>query len=142
MLLVVFGAGASYDSFPDMTPAQAQHLGRRGGPIWPGFVEWRPPLTQELVSPGFRAEVRKIRPQIVQDFPPYGVIQPIIPESNRLPDGVSLEMQLERLRQQAERDPDLAVQLAALRVYIQAVLCEITKKWLEVMTGTTNYSLC
>lgn len=139
MLLIVFGAGASHDSFPDNTPAQSQREGQRGGPIWPGFAKYRPPLTHELMTPGFLRELREAKPQIVQGFPPYEAIQPILPELNRLPDGVSLEMRLEELRRESSTSADLAAQLIALRFYLQAALCEVTKAWLNVTTGTTNY---
>jgi len=114
MLMVVFGAGASYDSDPSRPVPQKQ--------------DFRPPLANELFEnrPLFGDAIRRL-PRC----------QPIIPYL-RAP-GVSVEQELERLQAEGEGYPEGKRQLAAIRFYLQNTLWGCGQNWLAQTNGVTNY---
>ena len=121
MLMVVFGAGASYDSVPSRPPAS--------GDIFPGS-ENRPPLADQLFDD---------RPRFIEAMKRFPRCQPIIPYlQNRK--GVLIERALEELRGEAGEYPERHRQLAAVRYYLHFVLWECVRHWNdEVAKGITNY---
>jgi hypothetical protein len=117
MILVIFGAGASYDSLPEYPPSESQQV-------------MRPPLADQLF------EDRPIFRRARASFP---AIQPIVPFLARR-GGRSLEQQLQALAGEAAQYPDRWRQLMAVRYYIQYILQQIEDPWLrEVGAWTTNY---
>jgi hypothetical protein len=100
MLMVVFGAGASYDPVPSRPPAK---YGRTG--------QWsRPPLANELFCDNLLSLGR------VADL---FQCQPIVPYLQAPLSGESVEQVLERLREEASEYPKRHQQLAAIRYYLR-----------------------
>jgi SIR2-like domain len=115
MLLIVFGAGASYDSVPSLPPRE--HLSQD-----------RPPLADELFA---------TRPEFKRMMARFPRIQPIIPYLQA--SGSSVERELERLQTEAEGYPEGGSQLAAVRYYLHYMLWELEARWSNVAQGVTNY---
>ncbi|MDA2927090.1 SIR2 family protein [Acidobacteria bacterium AH-259-G07] len=121
MLMVIFGAGASYDSVPSRRP---------GSNIDPNESKYRLPLANELFDD---------RPHFVQAMTHFPKCQVIVPYLRKRTEGFSLEGELEKLRSEAERDPERHKQLAAVRFYLQFMLWECEDQWKRVAKGITNY---
>jgi hypothetical protein len=121
MLMVVFGAGASYDSVASKRPA------------YPGpesEEQYRPPLANALFEP---------RPWFVEVMNRFPDCQPIIPYL-QFPTGGSVEQELEHLQSEASEYPVRHRQLAAIRYYLHFMLWECGRGWHEnVAKGITNY---
>ena len=100
MLMVIFGAGASYDSCSSFPPNQ-WHRGR----LW-----HRPPLAKELFLP--LPEYRDISQQ-------FSRFQPLIP---LLESRDNIEDILEEFRISADKDLECRRQLWAIRFYISALI--------------------
>src|SRR5207247_9160964 len=97
MLLVILGAGASYDSLPAYWPRNL------------GEFEERPPLADELF------DNRAIFGEAMTGF---AMVQPIVPLLQRR-HGQSLERRLQELAQEASDYPARYQKLMAVRYYIQ-----------------------
>jgi hypothetical protein len=122
MLLVIFGAGASYDSSPDRPPSDADN----------SFEDARPPIAAKLFGGRFG--------KIARDYPPC---QPLLPRLRAVAsakDG-SIEATLERLRDESGRYPHLPRQLMALRYYLRDALRACSEPWYLETNGQTNYAL-
>jgi hypothetical protein len=126
MLMVVFGAGASYDSYPSIRPPTDFLL--------PGLRSHseneRPPLASQLFSD------RDAFVKVASDFPDC---QPIIPFVRHAPKHSSVEQVLEVLQSEAKQNHRRYVQLAAVRHYLQFIILECEGKWRSVHKGITNY---
>ena len=118
MLMVIFGAGASYDSSPSDLPNSNKWKDRR------------PPLANELF------EDRPAFGPVVSRFPRC---QPIIDRLRRRGEA-SVEQVLEKLQQESDNNPDRHRQLAAIRFYLHLTLWECVEAWNEVTRGVTNYA--
>ena len=120
MLMVVFGAGASYDSVPSRPPIP-----------FPGAqLLDRPPLANELFAD---------RPRFVEAIRSFPKCQPVIPYLRHLPRDGSVEQVLEGLQAEAEEYPERHRQLAAVRFYLHFMLWECERYWNDVASGVTNY---
>ena len=113
MLMVIFGAGASYDAIPSH-PAG----------VIPDREE-RLPLAKDLFADRFM--------QWTDDFPECKFI---IPRLQRVP---NVESELERLQTEAEAYPPGLRQLAALRFYLQCMIYNTEKSWTKTGREITNY---
>jgi hypothetical protein len=121
MLMVIFGAGASYDSCPTYPPIQG-----------PDVEVIRPPLANNLF------DNREIFVKTLDEFPQC---KPIVP---RLRDPVvqlgkiSIEKRLEEIREEARTYPRGVRELTAVRCYLQRAvrICEI--QWAGKTKGVTN----
>ena len=102
MLMVVFGAGASYDSDPDHPAARESE---RGG---------RPPLTAGL----FAFSTLPYGPCVAQ-YPGCIAIADLL---RQLPADVSIEQRLAMLQGEAEKYPHRHRQLAAVKFYLRELL--------------------
>ena len=126
MLMVVFGAGASYDSYPSIRPPTDF--------LPPGLRSHseneRPPLASQLFSD------RDAFVKVASDFPDC---QPIIPFVQHAPKHSSVEQVLEVLQSEAKQNHRRYVQLAAVRHYLQFIILECEGKWRSVHKGITNY---
>ena len=91
MLLVIFGAGASYDSNPRRPPMEY------------GGLEFRPPLANELFDD---------RPFMSAMINSFERCQPVIPYLYKR-EGFSVERELQSLQEQASNNPVRHKQLAA-----------------------------
>jgi hypothetical protein len=125
MLMVIFGAGASFDSCPTYPPGYA-------GAIFGGDTynkHFRPPLANELF------ENRPIFADAIKSFPQC---QPIVPRLRTL-QGETLEAVLEDLQTKSKSYARGAQQLAAVRYYLRFVIRECERHWRELAGGVTNY---
>lgn len=120
MLLVICGAGASFDSVPAIPPPP---------PGKPTPEEYRPPLARELFE---------LRPMFIQTLAQYPECRAIIPFL-RKPKGTTLEGELQRLQEEAESFPKIKSQLAAVRYYLQQMLFRCEHGWNQSSMGITNY---
>ena len=117
MLMVIFGAGASYDSAPSRPPRLERDRDR-------------PPLADELfLDTDAFSEVASRFPRCL----------PIIPRLRDRPAGVSVEQELEHLQQESEEYPDGHRQLAAIRFYLNVMLWNCVERWNQVTRRVTNY---
>jgi hypothetical protein len=123
MLLVILGAGASYDSLPEKVLNRITDEDQNN---------WRPPLARELFD----------------DRASFGLILDGYPECaglvwdlrRKLERGAVLETELEVLQEQATNYPRLYRELAAVRLYLQEVLWKCGTRWRELSHGVTNYA--
>jgi hypothetical protein len=123
MLMVIFGAGASYDSVPTYPP---------GAPVPGGDAPnnyFRPPLANEMFAN---------RPLFAKTITYYPECQPIVPRLRSLRDE-SLEAVLQDLQAKAEDYPRGHQQLAAVRFYLRHLLSDCVGNWRNVALGVTNY---
>ena len=116
MLLVVVGAGASYDS---VNP-------RKHGSM-PETL--KPPLAQELFDPRFK--------QFLGLFPQLSGIVDLLRD---LPDGKTLEQVLESLQDDARDYPKRSEQLTAVKFYLQHVLMSCGNGWAAAADQASNYA--
>ena len=118
MLMVVFGAGASYDSFPSLPPLPANR----------GTHADRPPLAAELFSE---------RPEFNDVLKSYPDCQTIVPYLRRV--GASVEKELGRLSDEAAGNPTRHRQLADVRYYLHEILWRCENRWKLFTSGVSNY---
>ncbi len=122
MLVVVFGAGASYDSVDRAN-------------LRPGLNEWQlqrqPPLADDLF--GNRAVFGDTVGR-------YGVAAALMSDVRRaVGRGVPVETALELHNERSMSSPRLRQQLAAVRFYLQDMLTECSL-WPQAGNGLTNYA--
>src|SRR5690242_19873820 len=116
MLMLVFGAGASYDSAPSLRPEKIS-------------TPSRPPLAVHLFDN---------RDYFSKYAARYRRMLSIVPEL-RNTHGVPIEAVLERLRDESKTFPDGQRQLAAVRYYLREIISDSTSQWLRAASGVTNY---
>jgi SIR2-like domain len=118
MLMVIFGAGASYDSCSSFPPQN-----------WPrdGTAWHRPPLAKELFLnlKRFR-EISKRYPKCQDLFPDLEACD-------------NIEAELEQLTRKADGNPRGKQELASVRYYIRDVIAECQEHWIELTDGVSNY---
>lgn len=120
MIMVILGAGASYDSVSARKPAN-----------FPGRqLVHRPPLAQEL----FLSEETLFR-TCLREFPQCN---PIIPYLQDLPTNNNLEQELEKLQAESETDSQRRIQLAAIRFYLQYLVFSCENPWVIAAAGVSN----
>jgi hypothetical protein len=117
MLMVIFGAGASYDSWPSFPP---DRLPRDADAL-------RPPLAKELFlyAPQFRAVSAK-----------YSRCQPLIPY---LESQENVENILEQFRIDAVKSAERRSQLTAIQFYIREIVGLCEAHWRQRTNGVTTY---
>src|SRR5262249_8443470 len=116
MLMVIFGAGASYDSVPAYPPQQPH--------------EDRPPLANSLF------DNRREFAILVEQF---DRMTPIVPRLRDLTPGKTLEREMEVLQLEGEEFVERRHQLAAVRFYLHMMLGGCETRWNRVAMGVTNY---
>lgn len=122
MLMVIFGAGASYDSDPSHRPgSKSDQLPEHSS---------RPPLADELFAD------RKMFAQTMAKFPKC---QAIVPWLRIREKGKSVEEVLEELQADSQEHSERHRQLAAIRYYLQDMLWACQGEWQSVHRGVTNY---
>lgn len=126
MLMVIFGAGASYDSCPTYPPGADV-------PTSDGLARLnrfnRLPLANELF------ENRPLFADTIERFPDC---QPIVPRLRSLTNE-TLEAALEDLQTQSEGYARGRRQLAAVRFYLHQAIAGSENGWRGVAKGITNY---
>lgn len=122
MLLVVFGAGASYDSYPEI-PASAPPVAQvatRG---------YRPPLANQLF------DNRGIFVELMEQFKDCQPLVPILRQA-----GSSIEKKLAEFQAQAVTFPQVHRELNAIRFYLHFALWDCQDKWRSRHRGITNFA--
>jgi hypothetical protein len=117
MLMLIFGAGASFDSYVSRPPGHRE--------------EYRPPLTDELFED---------RPAFNKVLQLFDKGQPLIATLRYLK-SETLEQALERVDAESLGYSEGRKQLAAIRYYIQWVISECEVKWRDVHRGATNHKV-
>jgi hypothetical protein len=121
MLLVVFGAGASYDS--------VHHLPPPGSPGFLGQFElYRPPLASQLFEN---------RAWFVPLMTQCGDFRSLVPS---LRVASSVERRLAEIQQEAETIDNRHCQLASIRYYLHSLFWEIERQWTLQHGGITNHA--
>lgn len=133
MLLVIFGAGASYDSVPHLPPpapgASAQNNWTPTVQRTPSaYEQFRPPLANQLF------EDRSLFVDAMQAFPEC---MPIIPLLRGV---LPVEQQLAALELQEKTYPARRSQLLAIRFYLHTVLWQCQMQWQTHHKGINNYA--
>ena len=118
MLLVIFGAGASFDSVPHYLPGNSPF------PI----DKYRPPLANQLFDD---------RDAFVAIMQRFSDCLPLIPH---LRGGVQVEQRLARFQSEAAKYPARHRQLAAIRYYLHVMLWTCQINWSGQHHGITNYA--
>lgn len=123
MLMVVFGAGASYDSAPSY-PLPTYNVQDPVGRV-------RLPLADQLF------EDRELFAPILERFPR---VLDVVPRLRHLQPGETVESVMEALQAEAATDPRRHRQLAAVRYYLQAAIWACAFEWdRQAARGVTNY---
>ena len=122
--MVIFGAGASYDSAPSYIP---RSLYSKGSTV----ENSRPPLADELFEN---------RPEFADAIARFPACQPVIPYLRNPAAGTSVEQALEQLQVQAEKYPPGLRQLTAIRYYLHFIIWECETRWERIHKGVTNYA--
>ncbi len=124
MLMVIFGAGASYDSFPSRRPFAELEVMRRDNPS-------RPPLANELFSHTDRFR------HLLNNYPKCRpLVARLEPRDRRT---LSLEEQLEQFESQAATDPERKRQLLSIRYYLRDLIADCDLSWSQTTYGVSNY---
>lgn len=123
MLLIIFGAGASYDSSPKFLDFR------------PGYdVADRPPLAKELFHEG----------RFSEQMARHSGCDPLFARLRRLgiqPDAsASIEQELERVRDESGRYRHVALQMIELRSYLKEVIERCINGWVTHIAGANNYA--
>lgn len=121
MLLVILGAGASYDSAPSRHPLDGRYTD----------LPYRPPLANQLFGD---------RPYFGQVMNKYSQCLPIIPRLRHISGDSSVEIELQKLQADATMYPERHRQLAAIRYYLQDILWDCTSHWLKETQNISNYA--
>lgn len=133
--MVIFGAGASYDSSLDFPPPppSTDVFTTSGTPPAPEDRRdaWRPPLTN-----GLFLDTSGRFGNIVETYPRLHGILTFL----RRPQNGSVEQQLELYLDQASADPERARQLLSVRYYLHDLFRMVSAEWLKLTNGVTNYA--
>ena len=125
MLMVIFGAGASYDSAQAFPVTNSPPSVGNGGP-------WRPPLANDLFRDPHESFGEIIRK--------YNKLTRILPYLREPTSHGSVEQTLESLQVQSRDYPERQRELAAVKFYLSDLLMEVTNKWDARTNGVTNYA--
>ncbi len=122
--MVVFGAGASYDSCPThAAPVSEQH--------GDNYRDCRLPLGNNLF------EERELFWPILEQYPRA---LDVVSRLRHLKPGTNVETVMEELRAEAVTDPRRHRQLAAIRYYLQSAIWDCTSQWdRRAAHGESNY---
>jgi len=127
-LLVIFGAGASYDSVNPRTVVFETDLRSVGSDYH------RPPLAAELF------DARRNFNDVLKLYPHFIGRVPDLRRKAGIAGGLNVEHELEQIKTEAERYPPAAVELAAMRFYLRRVLWDCGGAWHNMAAGATNYA--
>lgn len=123
--MVIFGAGASYDSIPAYPPGAGIPTGDQLN------FHHRPPLANELFAN------RPVFAEVIKRLPDC---QPVVPRLRRLKDE-NVEAVLQDLQSKAQNYSRGLEQLAAVRYYLQHIIWQCGNRWRELSGGVTNYKV-
>lgn len=131
MLLVIFGAGASYDSVPHHPPPGPNFTALSIPSVSiPAPVEAdRPPLADRLF------DSRPIFVDVMRQFRQCMELVPLLRKRD-----ISVEKELAKFQEQAKSFPRAHEELAAIRYYLHVALWNCQNAWREHHLGITNYA--
>jgi SIR2-like protein len=118
MLMVVFGAGASWDS-ANFEPTDVTTT-----------MHWRPPIGSELFAD---------RRYFGLFIDKYWWVRPLVNRFRNARDSVTLEAELEEIQDASKGRVLTREQLFALRYYLQRVISGTCQEWSNRIHGNTNY---
>ena len=121
MLMVIFGAGASFDSSSAVPPV-------RDCPV--RDKTYRLPLANELF------EARK---EFTVHTERYPRCAGVLTRLRQTTDQRSVEQILSEFQGEAEKNSDRHIQLAAIKFYLQEMLWGVQDHWLDHIARVTNY---
>lgn len=115
--MVIFGAGASYDSLPGRPPENAGFSLEKAKDA---RNSWRPPLAKDLFAPRpeFEAIARQLR-----------WLEPLVPVLQHQARGESVEQILQRRQALADGNPARLGELLAVRFYLQQLIHKCEEGW-------------
>lgn len=124
--MVIFGAGASYDSCSTYPPGV--HL--QTGAVQDKFH--RPPLANELFDnrPNFN--------RVLEFFPQCKPVVPRLRAPALFKDQTPIEVVLQEIETQSTTDTLARVELLAVRCYLQVTITESGNNWITNTGGITN----
>lgn len=129
--MVIFGAGASYDSCPTYPP------GKPVPPRSPHIADLahlrRLPLANDLF------DNRDIFVEALDNFPQCKTIVAKLRSASLTPNEVSIEAVLQRIQDEAANYPRGLQELAGIRYYLQRAIRNCQGHWYEISRGVTNY---
>ena len=129
MLMVVFGAGASYDSSTDYSPSEEDtYVSKEKMPVLLRGI--RPPLANQLF------ELRSIFADAAQRLPKCQIP---IDDLRHLKHDMSVEQQLEKMREAALSYPEGQKQLVSIRFYLQWIIRRCQSLWNDAIKSQTTY---
>jgi hypothetical protein len=123
--MVIFGAGASYDSLDDYRASEPNSTGSIA------VRHLRPPLANELFQK---------RESFDACLDAYGECTPVVLRLRRLAPTTNLEHELEGIRAEADYDSERHVQVHAIRYYLRRVIAKCQEDWYALSSGVTNYA--
>jgi hypothetical protein len=136
MLMVIFGAGASFDSAPAYRPVYAGGGGQQNfgvsAPPRDGGGPWRPPLAKDLFL-----DPNRVLGGIVANYPKLSHILPYLREPSN---GRSVEQVLEALLEEGKDNPESKREFASIRFYLCELLLKVSNEWRAQTNGVTNYA--
>jgi hypothetical protein len=119
VLLVVFGAGASFDSVPHLPPPAPPSEGGAVQNNWTPVKEVTV-APHEFVRPPLANQLFDTRPIFVDLMEKFKDCQPLVPLLRQ--SGTSIEKKLAEFREQAMAFPPLRRSLAAVQYYLHFAL--------------------
>jgi len=125
LLLIIFGAGASYDSSADVKSEDSNppvHLRE--------LLQYRPPLADQLF------DNRPLFARVMADFPQC---QAIVTRLRHRPSDQSVEQMLAALEGETGEHPVRRAQLLAVRFYLRQAITLCQADWKRLTQGVTNY---
>jgi hypothetical protein len=129
MLMVVFGAGASYDSFAEYPPVSYRSFQELTMPYFE-LEQRRPPLAAALFHERF-AEL----------FSRYPECLGLFPQLRWAADSIGIERRLAELVEEAGSDPVVRQQMLAMRFYIRDAIASLIPQWQASTHNATNYAV-
>src|SRR5712692_5881237 len=115
--MVIFGAGASFDSCSTFT----DQFGR------PIEHAWRPPLADELFNRRFEDQLQLFKECL-----------DVVPHLQKR-EGTNVELFLQKMQETSSTDSTTLKQLVAIRYYLQRMLTIWVNGWNSVTKGVSNY---
>lgn len=135
MLMVIFGAGASYDSaqaYRPVYPGGGSYGANFSAPSPARDEPWRPPLAKDL----FLDKHHELG-SIVGRYPKLTHILPYLREPSG---GRSVEQMLESLQEEGKDNPESKKELASVQFYLCDLFRRVTDEWSTRTDGVTNYA--
>lgn len=134
VLLVIFGAGASYDSVPHRPPpapsgGSQSNFSSPSPSAWPPHEQFRPPLANQLFGD------RELFVTAMTRFPDCLALVPFLRKAD-----ISVEKELAKFQNQAKAFPLAHRELAAIQYYLHVAISECQSHWRGCNQGITNYA--